>query len=69
MSARRVGGARRVDTRSLEAALRTLMKHGPLIADALEDSGLPVSAAGHVRHALWRIVDDGFRSRETGGSS
>lgn len=59
----------RIEVRSLEAALRATMKYGELIEAALDDSGLPRAALGQVRHALRRIVDDGFRSRETGGSS
>lgn len=59
----------RVDARRLEAALCALADHESLVKEALADSGLQPNGLHDVCHALRRIVDDGFRSRETPGGS
>jgi hypothetical protein len=64
-----------VDVPALRAALETLKKYENLIEDCIADGGPNLSripryqAQGLVLDALYRIVDDEWRSDETPGGS
>jgi hypothetical protein len=66
---RRAPRVPRVKVQALETALCTLLEHGWLIEAALTDHVGQPSDLTHVCGALRHIIDDGFRSSETRGSS